>query len=105
MKLLAYAVLISISLLGPAKGDGWVLLPGKTSASFAKARGWFLVGTAAMSWSDGRQGLVTFWQRCYEQPSDISDGLCFTQRCIDFFDASLSETGGICQSAQYQSAQ
>jgi hypothetical protein len=100
MKLIWIVALTFGLTLGEAKADDWIGLPGVSSASLAKAQGWRLAGTTAMSWPDGRQAIVTFWERCYEKPSDNTDGLCFTQRCIDYFDEAMSQTGSYCKSAQ-----
>ena len=96
MKRLGAAGLAILFLGLPVQADEWELLPGQTSASFAKATGWLLDGTAAMSWPDGRQTLITFWRRCYDESSE----LCFTQRCTDSFDSDMRSTGGVCHSAK-----
>ena len=39
---------------------GWARDPHSTSGGLA-ATGWKLLGTAGLSWPDGRQAVVTFW--------------------------------------------
>lgn len=95
MRFWACVVLASAFQVNAVQAEEWTVLPGQTSASFAKAGGWLLADTTAMSWPDGRQALVTFWQRCYTEGAEI----CFTQRCIDYFDADMLPTGGDCYAA------
>jgi len=65
----------------------WVIVPGATSAllQLTSARKWELTGTAGLSWSDGRQAVVTFWR---------SNGIYL--RCFDYFTADMKSAGGLC---------
>lgn len=65
--------------------EGWNQEPSTTSGGFARA-GCRLLSTAGLGWPDGRQGIVTFWH--------CEDGK--TARCLDYFDAEMSATGGRC---------
>jgi hypothetical protein len=67
--------------------QGWNHAPSITSGGLAQA-GCQLLGTTGLSWSDGRQGIVTFWH--------CPNGN--TVRCLDYFDAEMSATGGRCDS-------
>jgi hypothetical protein len=67
--------------------EGWNQEPSTTSGGFAQAR-CQLLGTAGLSWPDGRQGIITFWH--------CEDGK--TARCLDYFDAEMAATGGRCDS-------
>jgi hypothetical protein len=67
--------------------EGWHQEPSATSGGFAQA-GCQILGTAGLSWPDGRQGIITFWH--------CEDGK--TARCLDYFNAEMSATGGRCDS-------
>jgi len=95
MQLTACSFLAMALFVSSVQADEWALLPGKTSASFAQAEGWLPQGTAGLSWPDGRQALLTYWQRCYDEKPES----CFTQRCIDYFDSDMRLTGSVCYSA------
>lgn len=49
-----------------------------------------LIGTSGMSWPDGRQSVVTFWE------VEI-DGIPPTVRCITSFAADQQQTGDLCK--------
>src|SRR5262249_39600241 len=67
--------------------EGWTPAPSVKSGGLAQA-GCQLLGTTGLSWSDGRQGIVTFWH--------CSNG--DTLRCLDYFNAEMAATGGRCDS-------
>ena len=96
MRVIAASAFVSALLTLPIQADEWVPLPETTSATFAKLPGWVLSGTAAMSWPDGRQALITYWRRCYDESQET----CFTQRCIDYFDSDMRQSDSLCHSAQ-----
>lgn len=52
------------------------------------AKTYKLASSVGLSWPDGRQAIVTFWQHAP-----------VLYRCIDYFDASMRSTGGKCQGA------
>jgi len=92
---IALAVLLVVEW-GSAQGqesatEGWTPAPSITSGGLAQA-GCQLLGTTGLSWSDGRQGIVTFWH--------CSNGN--TLRCLDYFSAEMSATGGRCDSVPAQ---
>jgi hypothetical protein len=64
----------------------WVHVPGLKSSSFAATKGAKLISSSSLSWPDGRQALVTYW--------DVTGKLIM--RCIDYFNADMTQTGGIC---------
>lgn len=64
---------------------GWARDPHATSGGLV-ATGWKLLGTAGLSWPDGRQAVVTFWISTVKE----------IVRCIDYFDADMTATGGKC---------
>jgi hypothetical protein len=89
------AMRLAIILLGLASSvsaAGWDNSTLATSADYATAEGWLIASSSAMSWPDGHQALITFWQRCY----DVETETCTTVRCIDYFDANMRDTGSIC---------
>jgi hypothetical protein len=75
----------------PAFGQeaGWSQSQEYTSHGLASA-GWQFLGASGLSWPDGRQAIVTFW--------NSSEGQFV--RCFDYFDANMSEVRGNCQYAE-----
>jgi hypothetical protein len=75
----------------PAFGQegSWSPSQEDTSHGLASA-GWQFLGASGLSWPDGRQAIVTFW--------DSSEGQI--ARCFDYFDANMSEVRGNCQHAE-----
>jgi hypothetical protein len=75
----------------PAFGQegGWSPSQEYTSHGLASV-GWQFLGVSGLSWPDGRQAIVTFW--------DSSEGQ--VARCFDYFDANMSEVRGNCQHAE-----
>src|SRR5262245_35208891 len=68
----------------------WLILPGVTSASIAVVpEGWQLVSSSGLSWPHGKQAIVTFWRK-----GNIH------RRCLDYFDADMQQTGGLCYEAK-----
>jgi hypothetical protein len=66
--------------------DQWVPVGGLTSSRFAATPGAGLLTSAGLSWPDGRQAIITFWN---------VEGKTIL-RCIDYFDVSMVASGGIC---------
>jgi hypothetical protein len=75
----------------PAFGQegGWSPSQEYTSHGLASA-GWQFLGVSGLSWPDGRQAIVTFW--------DSSEGQ--VTRCFDYFDANMHEVRGNCEHAE-----
>ena len=73
----------------------WRMHPGDTSASLATTDSWELVTSSAMSWPDGRQLLITFWQFEFGH-GDKEDKVRALVRCYDYFAADMTSTGGAC---------
>ena len=65
--------------------DKWKAMPGTQSADVAKMLLVTLVSSAAHSWPDGRQAIVTFWR----------SGATYL-RCIDYFEQDMTSSGGVC---------
>ncbi len=89
-------VFAMIVLAGAAQAEDWTEWQDATSAIIATTEGCRFNGTAAMSWPDGRQGLITFWQCCL----DFEREYCTVLRCTDYFDTDMQRTGGLCAAAQ-----
>lgn len=90
--LLALALMSSPGLAQEHQPAGvWEPGPGDT-ATFA-AVGFDLIGTASLSWSDGRQSMVTFWTHTIAERS-------FTYRCVTHYDVNLVVTGDNCEKAE-----
>jgi hypothetical protein len=93
---IALAVLLLLVAWGSAQAqesatEGWTPVPSITSGGLAQT-GCQLLGTTGLSWADGRQGIVTFWH--------CQNGN--TLRCLDYFSAEMSTTGGRCDSVSAQ---
>ena len=91
-KLIAFVAIIVLPVWTlPVLGQegGWVPSQEHTSHGLASA-GWQFLAASGLSWPDGRQALVTFW--------NSSEGQLV--RCFDYFDANMSEVRGNCQSAE-----
>jgi hypothetical protein len=88
---IALAVLLLVAWGGAqaqeSTTEGWTPVPSITSGGLAQT-GCQLLGTTGLSWADGRQGIVTF---CHCPSGN-------TLRCLDYFDAEMSATGGRCDS-------
>lgn len=67
----------------------WQALPGMTSAALARA-GWRQIGSAGLSWPDGRQAVVSFWEGTFPGKKPV------TFRCVTYFDKDLQQTGDVC---------
>jgi opacity protein-like surface antigen len=91
VKLIAAAAILT-SLSSVAQAQEWQQLQGMTSAKLA-ASGWQQSGAAGLSWPDGRQAVISYWWML------VKGEHRFTMRCIDYFDASMSGTGGGCYQA------
>lgn len=96
---LARMILI-VMLAHPAKAGEWEWVPGLTSAELAHA-GWLLHGAAGMSWPDGRQAVVTYWQA---SPPEAGEQM-LTMQCFTYFDASARETGDACRQPIHEEPQ
>ena len=68
----------------------WQATPAFTSAHFVQL-GADHLSAVGLSWPDGRQAIVTFW---YIDSYGFKGGETF--RCIDYFDAAMQSTGGVC---------
>src|SRR5262249_31970640 len=64
-------------------------VPGQTSANVASTKGAQLKSSSGLSWPDGRQVIISFWQLGSLQ-----------LRCRTFFDIDMRETGDICERPQ-----
>lgn len=73
----------------------WQMHPKDTSASLAATNRWELISSSAMSWSDGRQLLMTFWQFRFA-PSGEKEPVRVLVRCHDYFAANMTSTGAVC---------
>jgi hypothetical protein len=71
----------------------WQPLPGMTSARLA-ASGWRQTGAAGLSWPDGRQAVVSYWESTIDNQRTT-----FTFRCVSYFDADLHQSGDGCSQA------
>lgn len=82
--------LVAMIILSPsapmAEEDLWEYLPGITSGILAD-KGQRLVTSSGLSWPDGSQAVVTFWQEKRGQ----------YVRCITYFDKSMAYTGDKCE--------
>ncbi|PAP92140.1 hypothetical protein CIT31_29715 [Mesorhizobium wenxiniae] len=94
MTRLGFAVLLAlgtITSVSASEAAEWQALPGMTSASLAQS-GWRQTGAAGLSWPDGRQAVVSFWESTSEKQR-------FTFRCVAYFDKDFHQTGDACYQA------
>jgi hypothetical protein len=75
-----------------AVASEWEMKPGNSSANLAATNDWDLISSSAMSWPDGRQLLITFWESQFSP----KDGVRILVRCYDYFAADMQSTGAIC---------
>ncbi len=76
------------SLQNTGLADSWEMVPGLSSAGLA-AQGWEQTSSSGLSWPDGSQAVVSFWQL-------EADDLRLTLRCVSLFDLHLQPTGDQC---------
>ena len=72
----------------------WEMQPGLTSAYLARSQ-WIQKGAAGLSWPDGRQAVISYWEIVYQLSGEE---LRSTVRCVTYFDTEMQETGDICSS-------
>ena len=69
----------------------WTSVPGLSSAHLARS-GWTQNGASGLSWPDGRQAVISFWEA-------VINGQKVTVRCTTYFDANMAQTGDMCAQA------
>jgi hypothetical protein len=57
------------------------------------ASGWSLLAMSGLSWPDGRQGILTFWNDSADRRSG------FYVRCLAYFDLNMGARGEKCEGA------
>lgn len=80
------------TLSAEALASDWVPHPKDTSAILASGNEWKLISSTGISWPDGRQALVTFWEYRFLPEQEVR----VIVRCHDFFNLSMQSTGAIC---------
>lgn len=79
-------------LILPTTGGNWEYVDGLHSGRMA-ASGWSMLGMSGLSWPDGRQGILTYWNDAADKRSG------FYVRCLAYFDAGMSARGEKCEAA------
>lgn len=91
-KFLALVFIFFVSVHAATAAE-WEFLPEDNSAILAADLEWNLVSSTAMSWPDGRQALITFWDSRLSTETEVR----ILVRCIDYFNDSMQSTGGNCK--------
>src|SRR6056297_1253076 len=108
----AIIAFLSVGAVAPATAQealhSWQFVPGTTSGDLAGA-GWQQRGAAGLSWPDGRQAVISYWEFTEPTPDGdpqvtssgveyqvLGEGRRQTLRCVTYFDANMRQTGDIC---------
>jgi hypothetical protein len=85
LRALGFVLLLVATSSASAGESTWILDAQAESASLART-GWKFLDSTGLSWPDGRQAIVTFWQ---SSAGDVA-------RCIDYYDSNMQASGSIC---------
>ena len=85
LRALGFVLLLVTTSTASAGESTWILDAQAESASLART-GWQFLNSTGLSWPDGRQAIVTFWQ---SSAGDVT-------RCFDYYDSNMQASGSIC---------
>jgi hypothetical protein len=86
-----YSIILAFLFAGKATGQNLVFdwIPVKQSTADLSLEGWELISSSGLSWPDGRQSVVTFWQP--------RSRIQVVWRCFSSFDKFEQHTGELCK--------